>query len=125
MEKNIFVLFMITTLNCFSQQRIEGTQTITTGTATTISNDVVWVFVNPAALLAAHSITMPAAPADRQEVTVWFGGTVSSGTVITVLTIAANTGQSLIQVSVPSTAVVGDCIIYVYFRATNTWYRKK
>lgn len=120
----LFVALFITS-HCFSQQRMEGIQTITTGTATTIANDVVCVFVNPSALMATHSITMPAAPSDRQEITVWFGGTLTSGTVVTVLSIVANTGQSLLQISAPTTAVAGDCVIYVYYRSSNVWYRKK
>lgn len=100
-------------------------QDITSGTTTTIGNNINTVTVNPGSTLASHTITLPAAPKNGQEVKIEFGGTLTSGTVVTTLSIAANTGQALIQPSAPTTAVAGDCLIYHYKTANAKWYRVK
>jgi hypothetical protein len=124
MKKLLFVVFALIPAILFSQTRSEGLQSITAGTATTLNDDVSIVKVNPASTLASHTITMPANPADRQEIYIFFGGTLTSGTIVTALTIAANTGQGLVQISAPSKGVFGDILSYWYDRASQKWYRK-
>jgi len=105
---------------------VTGTQVISSGTATTINSSVTRVIVDPGSVLASHTITMPASPQDGQYIEIYFGGSVGGGaTVVTSLTISANTGQTLIQPTTPSTAVGGDWISYTYYSATGRWYRRK
>lgn len=125
MKKIILLGFIFISLTCFSQYRLENVQSITSGASTTLNDDVKIVKVNPGSILVTHTITLPANPYDRQEITIFFGGTLTSGTVVTTLTIAANTGHGLIQVSAITTAVFGDCLIYFFDKTDNKWYRKK
>lgn len=102
------------------------TETITSGTTTTIASATHVVIVDPASVLASHTITLPAAPYDKQEVAIYFGGIVAgNATVVTTLTISANTGQALMQKAAPSTALGGDCFIYKYVSSNAKWYRKQ
>jgi hypothetical protein len=69
---------------------------------------------------------MPASPEDGQIIDIYFGGSIGGGaTVVTSLTISANTGQTLIQATTPTTAVGGDWISYQYYSSTSRWYRRK
>lgn len=122
--KKILLIISLLPILCFSQGRPEGIQTITSGTATTLSNGVVIVKVNPGSLMATHTITMPASPVDRQEVVMYFGGIITSGVIVTSLTVAPNSGQSIIQVSAITTGVYGDCFIFWYDLSQQKWYRK-
>jgi hypothetical protein len=97
--------------------------TYTSGGTYTIPNNVNWVKVNPASTQASLTITMPAAPVDNQRVDISFGGTVTSGAVITSLTMAANTGQALLQSAAPSTGTAGTTISYKYSLSNTKWYR--
>lgn len=102
------------------------TQTITSGTATTVSAGVGRVVVNPGSVLASHTLTLPASPTDRMVIDIYFGGTIAGGaSVVTSLTISANTGQTLMQPTTPSTAIGGDWISYEYNSANAVWYRRK
>jgi hypothetical protein len=84
------------------------------------------VNVNPSTVLASHSITLPAAPIDGDEVYFSFGGTIANGAaVVTTLSIAANAGQTLRQSLTPTTAVGGDVIAYEFNSALSAWFRVK
>jgi hypothetical protein len=100
-------------------------QTITVGTTTTLGNTINIALTNPASVLASHTITMPASPVDGQQMIFLFGGTITSGAVVTAFTISANSGQGLIEPSAPTTANAGDSFIYVYKSSTTKWYRIK
>lgn len=66
--------------------RSEGLQIITEGSTATVSNGVRDVFIDPGSLLASMSLTLPAAPSDRDEIRIFFGGTIATGAaVVTVL----------------------------------------
>ena len=108
----------------FGGVEFAGKQTITTGTASTIADNVFNVYVDPATLLATQTITMPANPSDGQEVRVFFGGTIAAGaTVVTTLTISANAGQSLYQAITPTTAKGGDVLGWSFNSSNSKWYR--
>jgi hypothetical protein len=98
--------------------------TYTSGSTYTVPANTKWVTINPASTQASLTITMPptATASDGQEVYFSFGGTLTSGTVITALTISANSGQSLVQVA-PTTGVVGPQIGYRFRKTTTIWYR--
>ena len=95
----------------------------TSGSTYTIANGVLWLVVNPASTVSSLTITLPPAPGDGQREDISFGGTVSSGTVVTTLVIAANTGQALVQATAPTTATYGQRISYQYNKALAKWYR--
>lgn len=103
----------------------EGSQAITTGTTTTLNNDAILVRINPATTLASHTITMAAAPIDRQTVYIFCGGTIASGAVVTTFSLVANSGQALVQVSAPTSLTFGDCLVYMYSGSDSKWLRLK
>lgn len=105
---------------------ITGGQSITSGTSGTVADAVSKVYINPGSVLASYTLTLPASPVDGEELKIFFGGTIAGGaTVVTSLTISANTGQTLMQSTTPTTAIGGDCIIYSFLSSNNTWYRVK
>jgi hypothetical protein len=71
-------------------------QVETGGGDVTINNGVRGIYYDPATLVAAATITLPAAPVDGQEILIVFGGTITgSAAVVTAVTIAANSGQTI------------------------------
>lgn len=103
-----------------------GWDTKTSGTSATIANAVVNWLYNPTSLAATYTVTLPSSPSDGQLIKLHFGGTILSGaTVVTTLTVAANSGQTLTQTTAPITAVGGTCIIYQYHGTLNTWFREQ
>lgn len=100
----------------------EATVTITATGTNNLANGVGLVLVNPASLLAALTINLPANPMDRDVVIMQFGGAVTSGTVVTLLTIGAQ-GTAAILGTLPTTATANNCIAYMYNVNTNKWYR--
>lgn len=101
----------------------EGIQIITSGSSATINNGVGVVYIDPASVIAAFTLTMPSAPADRDEIVIGFGGTIASaGAVVTALTMAANTGQALVGIGLAS-ALSGNSMTYKYRLDINKWYQ--
>lgn len=98
-------------------------QTHTSGTTVTISNATTWLIVNPASTLATLTITMPASPTDAQRIEINFGGTLTTGTVVTDITVAGNTGQSILQATTPSSLEAGEALSYRYNSTNLKWYR--
>jgi hypothetical protein len=70
--------------------------------------------MNPAGTLATGTITMPAAPADGMTISF------SSTQAITALTVAGNTGQSI--VGQPTVFGAGAAVTFVYRLSNTTWY---
>lgn len=97
---------------------------ITTGTSTTGVNIIRNYAFNFSSTIAAYAFTMPAVPFDGMEVGLHFGGTITTGTVVTTLTVSANSGQTLIQNAAPITAVAGDYIMYRWNATNLVWYRE-
>lgn len=95
--------------------RSASIQSPTTGFSITIANGTMTLMLTPAGTLAAGTITMPSAPADRQVVRL------SSSQSITALTIAPNAGQSILNA--PSSISPGVGLSWVYNLATTTWVR--
>lgn len=85
------------------------------GFAITIPNGTKRLVLNPAATLAAGTVTMPAAPYDGQEVGI------SSTQVITALTLSPNTGQTIADAI--TTIGVGGAATFLYNATTAAWYR--
>lgn len=88
----------------------------------TIEDDVTVYVIDPSALVAAMTRTLPAEPRDYQKVTIKFGGQISSGSVITALTVACGAahiiaGDAIVGIE----AVVGDSLQYQFYN--EIWYR--
>jgi len=99
-------------------------QVHTVGPSITIANGKTWLIINPNALLAALSIILPAIAEDGDVLDISFGGTIASGSnVVTLCTVAANTGHTLIQATNPSLLKSGELLSYRFYN--NTWYRIK
>lgn len=97
----------------------------TVGTTVTITNQTsnIWLLVDPSSTLSSLGITLPSTPFDEQEVEISFGGTITSGQIVTALTISPNTGQSILELSTPSSVDAGEVIKYRYRIANTIWYR--
>jgi hypothetical protein len=67
--------------------------------------------------MAALTVTFPSTPNDRDMVVMIFGGTVTTGTVVTLLTMPA-----AIIGALPTTATVG-AMCYMYFASAGKWFR--
>lgn len=99
------------------------TQTDTSGGNVTINNGTDWLIINPSSTAALIIIKMPATPTDRQQMFISFGGTVTSGPVVTNVSVIPNTSQTILQASTPSTVNAGESLEYKYNLASTTWYR--
>jgi hypothetical protein len=89
-------------------------QVPTTGFSYTFAAGTTVLVMNPAGTLATGTITMPSAPADGMTISF------SSTQVITTLTVAGNTGQSI--VGNPITLNAGGAATLVYRLSNTTWY---
>lgn len=90
-------------------------QSLTSGAAVTIANNVNLLKVNPAAVLPALAITLPnASYAQGFELNIKFGGTLALfGQVVTALSIVAPAGTTLDGAGLtPTEAISGDTIAY-------------
>jgi hypothetical protein len=96
-------------------------QTHTAGGSVIIDDSTTILYIDPVSTLATLTITMPANPINGQEVKVSFGGAITSGLVVTVLTIVGNTGQSVLAGSSITTAQVGVGYIFKYQASSNIW----
>lgn len=108
-----------------SSNTADSIQVITSGSAVTLNNLVNIVYIDPSVNLSSLTITMPATLHASKEITFYFGGTITSGSVVTSLSVVGNTGQTVLQASAPSTVSAGDFAISYKFRTSNSvWYRK-
>lgn len=89
-------------------------QVLTTGFSYTFAAGTTTLIANPAGTLATGTVTMPAAPGDGMVVTI------ESTQQITALTVAANTGQSL--VGAPTQLVPNQPLSFIYRLTNTTWY---
>lgn len=87
----------------------------------TISNSKRGLYYDPASTQATATITLPSTPTDGQEIIISFGGTVTTGTVVTLLTVAPNSGQAIVG-TLPTTATVDSIIEYKWRASVSKWY---
>ena len=83
------------------------------------------VYIDPASLLLSKQITFPPNPSDQQRVRIILGGAITTGTVITTLTLVPNTGQSIVGTNgnlVLLTLGPGS-IAFIYRKLNDKWYR--
>jgi hypothetical protein len=89
-------------------------QTPVTGFSFTIDDNCWHLIIDPAGTLATGTITMCPNPFDGQLVKIVFSQA------ITALTVAANTGQSIL--GNPTTIAAGGIIDAIYMIGNTTWY---
>lgn len=101
----------------------DGIQTHSAGAAITIGGDVRTLHVD-SSLLASLDITLPATSKVKngQEINIIFGGTITSGTIVTSLNILANTGQTLIHNHSFGNTKAGDNFSFKWIAALNSWF---
>lgn len=94
-------------------------QVPTTGFSITIAAGLQTLILDPAGTLATGTITLPAKPADGQQIRI------TSTQMITALTVAANAGQSIKNAPTTfNTSLTGaQGYEYMYVIANTTWYR--
>jgi hypothetical protein len=97
-------------------------QNYTSGSAVTVTNGVNVLNVNPSSTLSSSTITLPATANTDGTIEIYFGGTLTTGTVVTSLTISPNTGQTIIQAAAPTSASAGESISY---RLIGTTWRAR
>lgn len=101
-----------------------NTSTAATGPLSIPKNTETFSY-NPATTTAAITITLPPTPFNGQEVTIIGGGTLTTGTVVTTLTLGVDTsiaGTTIIGAAA-TTLVVGTPLKYKYDLRINAWYR--
>lgn len=89
----------------------------TVGATVTIANNNRGLYVNPASTLLALEITMPTTPINGQEILLSFGGTITSGAVVTTLTFVG----TILGVSAITSANAGDGYILKYDLTNLMW----
>lgn len=101
----------------------EPTYQIYTGGGNVIINDgVAGIIYDPASIVTSATITFPANPVDGQYITMLFGGTITNAGVITTLTVAPNSGQTIIGNPIIG-AVTSSRPVTARYRASITaWY---
>ena len=98
-------------------------QTILAGTTATLTDATTWVLVNPASALSNLTVTLPATPINGQTIKFNFGGTVTSGTIITNLIVVANSGQTLNGNGIYGIIDVEDVIGFKWNSSNSKWYK--
>lgn len=102
-------------------------QIVTSGASTTVTGGNYILTIDPSSQLAAHTVTLPASPSDKDIVKINFGGTLKTDAVILAFYVSPNTSQSILDNVSPQGAPVyaDDEYSYQYRTATTTWYRIK
>jgi hypothetical protein len=101
-------------------------QTYTSGSTVTVTDGKNILIINPSTLQSAIAITLPATPSARNDIDIYFGGTIAAGsTVVTTVSILANTGQTLFEALVPTTMSSGEYLSYKWIPSLNRWYAKR
>jgi hypothetical protein len=100
-------------------------QSHTSGTTVTVTGGNYILKINPSSTLASVTVTLPASPSDMDIVKIEFGGTLTSGIIVTALTISPNSGQTILDNTPPSSALADDYLEYQYDSSLSKWYRRK
>ncbi len=100
-------------------------QVITSGSSGTVTGGNYIVTFDPASTLSSYILTLPASPSDMDIVKVEFGGTLTSGTIVTALMILPNSGQTILDNTPPGSAVADNYLEYQYRTSNTKWYRRK
>lgn len=91
------------------------------GGSDTISENKLTYLYNPASLQASATITLPLSPQSGQILHIVFGGTITSGTVVTALTLAAGV-NGINAGTVTALATVETPLTFQFISALNKWF---
>ena len=104
--------------------RREGVHIINSGSSATVNNGAGTVFLDFPSTSATFALTTASAPSDQDIFSVVPGGTITSGAVVTLFTMTANSGQTIVGAALTSIALaIGTVPTYQYRAATAQWYR--
>lgn len=99
-------------------------QNITSGTSVTGTAGNILVTFNFASTASTFTFTMPASPTDQQVVSFEGGGTLITGTEVSTLTLALNSGQNnFIQTTPLTTFNVGEHATFRWNASQSNWFR--
>jgi hypothetical protein len=99
-------------------------QSITSGTTATGSTPNLLVTFNFSTTASTFTFTMPSGPTDQQTVEFEGGGTLTTGTEVTTLTVSPNTSQSIIGAVTLNTFNVGEYAKYKWNNSLLAWMRE-
>jgi hypothetical protein len=99
-------------------------QVLTSGTTATGTVGGLLVTFNFSSTASTFTFTMPASPTDQQTVEFEGGGTLTSGTEVTNLTLSPNAGQSIIGAVALTTFNVGEYAKYKWNNSLTAWMRE-
>jgi hypothetical protein len=88
----------------------------------TIPDNKYLAVYDPASLQANATITLPANPIDGQIQVIAFGGAITSGTVVTTLTLATTGGQTINVGTAAATGTVEQPLTFQFLAPLNKWY---
>jgi hypothetical protein len=96
-------------------------QSHTSGTSITVGAGTNTILVNPASRLATLSITLPSTAHSSGIVSIFFGGTMTTGEVVGTLTLIAPGGSTILQASQPVEVQAGESIVFK--KISSVWRR--
>lgn len=99
------------------------TLAITAAGSVTALTHISRININPTTTISSLTLVLPTTSQDRKDVEVNFGGTLSSGTVVTTLTIQGPGGNAPVQSNTPTSASAGQVFTYRY-DSTIARYRR-
>lgn len=101
-----------------------ASQVHTSGTSVVIAAGVKRLYVDPASALASLTVTLPIGVSDGDRVDILFGGTMTSGTVVSgVFGVSPGVGSATVNgYGLPDTEA-GTSMTWVYRSSNATWYR--
>lgn len=94
----------------------------TSGGNVTIPDNVALFLYNPSSTESSATITLPTNPIDGQITTIAFGGSVSSGTVVTTLSLSTSGGQTINVGTAAATGTVEQPLTFQFLSPLNKWY---
>lgn len=100
-------------------------QRVTSGTSGTVTGSNYFYLIDPTSTIASYAATMPASPTDGQIVIFGFGGTLTSGTIVTAFSVIPNSGQGIIDNTPPTSATADNEYEYRWVAANSKYYRFK
>lgn len=103
-------------------------QRVTGGSSGTVTGSNYFYLIDPASTLSTYAATFPASPTDGQIVIFAFGGTITSGPVVTSFTLVMNLGQGYIDSTFPlsaTTVTADNTYEYRWVAANSKWHRFK
>jgi hypothetical protein len=85
--------------------------------STALAETTEFAILNHSATIASYTVTLPDNPKDNQTCRIW------SRSIVTALTVAAASGESIATGSTITTLAAADSAMWIYDLATTSWYR--